>query len=127
MGGRGLFHWLPAPPLVFKEWKFNADGKTGFAVIEDLNRRYGIHDLASQWRFVSVLNFYREDNRDETIAKFEVLHSRPGDITDYPLDKRGYVLFDPSDLDFIKTEKLKIVYRGETTAWWSPPGPVKAH
>lgn len=43
----------------FREWRYNADAKHLYWIITDLNRRCGVKDFTTEWRYVAALNFYR--------------------------------------------------------------------
>ena len=89
----------------FKEWKFDADVKGAFPAVEYASRQYGIREFHSAWPYRSTLDFYRLYFKDTALAPF--ITSDPD-----PLDKRGYVLSASGDEEFIRKQRLKIVYRG---------------
>ena len=43
----------------FHEWKYNADTKSVYWVVADLNRQCGTTDFVTSWHYVGALNFYR--------------------------------------------------------------------
>ncbi len=90
----------------FKEWKFDAEVKDVYAVLQTLHRREGIHEFEVDWRYSSALNFYRERFHD---------HEMPSFAWNDPLrlDKPVYVLYAPTTEEFIKAENLHVIYRGK--------------
>jgi hypothetical protein len=92
--------------LYFKDWKFDADVKGAFAVVQYAERQYGIREFHSAWQYRSTLDFYRLYYRDDALVPF--ITSDP-----YPVDKSAYVLSYPDDEDFIRKQKLKIIYHGD--------------
>lgn len=94
--------------LYFKDWRFDADAKGAFAAVQYAQRQYGIREFHSAWLYRSTLEFYRLYYRDTELAPFITLDP-------YPTDKRAYVLSEPDDRDFIRKQKLKIIYHGNMT------------
>ncbi len=90
----------------FKEWKFDADMQKVYSVLAYYNHRYGIRDIASEWEYVSSLNFYRQLSGRESIAEFA-----GGRVL--PEDRQVYVLYYPEWEGFIAKQGLKVVYHGE--------------
>ncbi len=93
----------------FKEWKYNSDSRQIYLVIDDLNRRCGITDISTEWRYVGVLNFYRDAYRNTAIPEF-VTSTPP-----FPVDRAAYVLYYLDVREFIKQQGLKTVYKNEET------------
>src|SRR5207247_124252 len=71
--------------LYFKDWKFDADVKGAFAVVQYAERQYGIREFHSSWYYRSTLDFYRLYYKDNELVPFIT-------IDPIPVDKRGYVL-----------------------------------
>jgi hypothetical protein len=92
----------------FHEWAFGADVRAAFPVIQDLARRRGVRKIPASWKYTSSLNFYRAYFHDTNLEKFV--------FTDPPLSgMSAYVLSYGDQQEFIRHEKLHIVYRGERT------------
>ncbi len=90
----------------FKEWKFDAEVKDVFGVLQSVHRRYGIREFGTDWRYSSTLNFYREYFHDLEIGPFG--------WTDPPVpDKPAYVLYYPLAEGFIEKQNLHVIYRGK--------------
>jgi hypothetical protein len=96
----------------FNEWKYDADMKNVYAVLTYYNHTYGVSQVSTNWRYVSVLNCYRAMSGHESIQK---IPDAPGVVNEYPPGYQAYVLFYPSDEDFFKREGLKLVYHDEFT------------
>ena len=56
----------------FKEWRFDADVKTTFAVLQSANRYYGVTEVSSDWKYIASLNFYRESSKIYSITLLEI-------------------------------------------------------
>ena len=94
----------------FMEWKYDADTGRVYSVLAYYNRQYGVRDIASEWRYVAALNFYRERTGSATIRPFVSLPLDSASL--YPADKQVYVLYLPQAGAFIQQQGLKVVYRG---------------
>jgi hypothetical protein len=92
----------------FKEWRFNADTKQVYWVITDLRRRCGVTDFGTDWRYSSVLNFYRTAYGNHLLPEFATSNS--GEL---PTDRGTYVIFYPTSEEFIKQQQLEVVYHNE--------------
>jgi hypothetical protein len=90
----------------FAEWKFDSESKDVFLALEDVERREGIRDIATDWRYSSTLNFYRECFRHYSIGPFP--WSEP-----IPPGRQAYVLYEPRSADFIRDQNLQVRYRGK--------------
>jgi hypothetical protein len=104
----GIYFLLCLRLTYFKEWKWDADGKSIYAVIAYYNHEHGIQEITTGWPFTSVLNFYRTLSGKETFGEFV-------SVNEYPPGKKVYVLLYPFDMDFVTKNGLKVVYRGETS------------
>jgi hypothetical protein len=96
----------------FKEWKFNEDAKQLYSVVSFYNHTYGVREVSANWRYVGVLNFYRVLSGRETLQE---VPPGPYEAGVYPPGKPLYVLFFPMDIQFIRSEKLKVVYHNDET------------
>jgi hypothetical protein len=109
----GVFLCLAAHYLLclrytyFGEYENAADLKEVYGVIERLNRTYGIQDFTADGAYRSPLNFYRAISRTD---KFPPLPGYPGMV---PSGKAVYILHGSYFRDFIKEQKLQVVYRGK--------------
>lgn len=94
----------------FQEWRFNEDTKTVFWEIQTVENRCGIHEFSTEWRYASVLNFYRRQYGNPTMKAFT---SEFADST--PTNRNAYVLYYPESEDFIRKNSLALWYRNEET------------
>jgi hypothetical protein len=92
----------------FKEWDWDADVQDAYPVLAWYNHEYGVTDIASNWQYGAALNFYRVKSGRESMKEIAS-----------PLELHGgydiYVLNFPFDEEFLKRERLRIVYHGLTT------------
>ena len=93
----------------FKEWKWDADTDKIYSVLADYNHACGLRDIAVNWRFDGSLNYYRVASGRETIPEF--VHS-----SNYPAGKRAYVVYEPTDHQFLTDHALNVVYRTPSRA-----------
>jgi hypothetical protein len=107
----------------FDEWKWDADVKDVYTELARYNHTYGVEDVGMTWWYVASLNYYRVVSKAETFPNF--IAPIP-----YPPDKKWiYVLHGLFDRDFLKQEKLVVVYRGRSTdvvVAVRPGGPIPA-
>jgi hypothetical protein len=92
----------------FKEWNWDADLHEVYPVLAWYNHTYGVKEVESNWQYGSGLNFYRLKSGGETFGEI------PSPVklrTGY----RIYVLNYPFDEDFLKAQRLRVVYHGKTT------------
>jgi hypothetical protein len=92
----------------FKEWDWDADVNRVYPVLAWYNHTYGVRDVASNWRYVATLNFYRVQSGGESFGEIE----SPAKL---PTDRALYVLCYPFDEDFIKQQHLRVVYHAPNT------------
>ena len=92
----------------FGEWRYDADMKSVYDALTGYAHDYCVDRAASDWIYTNSLNFYRKLSGSEGLAEF------PGG-TVLPQDQAVYVLHASLDAKFIETQKLAIVYRGEST------------
>ncbi len=90
----------------FKEWRFDADARETYFVLSYYNHKRGLTDIVLNWRYTSVLNFYRTQSGHETIPELATT------LPPYPAGHQAYVMFYPDDWTFIRDHGLKIVYHG---------------
>ena len=93
----------------FQEWEWNADVKDVYQVLACYNHAYGVADVGASWYYVSALNYYRVTSKSETFSEFAPTFPYPAE------GKAIYVMNGLFEADFLKKEKLKIVYRGKST------------
>lgn len=94
----------------FREWQYQADVANVYAELVSLNKAMGVEDVPCIWHYEAPLNFYRRLSGSRLFKEFQGF-----DTTTYPRNKRAYVLFWPSDLTFISSERLNVVYRSPRT------------
>ncbi len=92
----------------FKEWRFNADTKQLYWIMDDLRRRCGITNFGTDWRYQLPLNFYREAYGNDSLKEFSI--SPGGGL---PTDRDAYAVFLPSSGDFIKQQGLQLIYHND--------------
>lgn len=97
----------------FMEWKYNADAKELYSAIAHYNHTCGVQDIGVNWRYVSVLNFYRVLSGYETFP--EITGESKPVLAEYTLGKPLYVIHFASDMPFIDREKLKVVYHSDVS------------
>ncbi len=88
----------------FKEWKFGADVRAAYPVVEKISRCYGIREIPSEWMYDAGLRFYQ---RYYGNAVLKISFAEP-----YPAGKDAYVVRYDSAKDFIKQQGLRVVYHG---------------
>jgi hypothetical protein len=93
----------------FKEWRFNADSKQVYRVVDGLRRRCGVSGIVTEWRYAGPLNFYRRSYGNYSIPEFA------GAGVSLPTDKNIYVVYYPNNEEFIKQQRLEVVYHNEET------------
>jgi len=96
----------------FNEWKYDADMKHVYAALASYNHTYGITKVSTNWRYVGVLNCYGRMSGRETIEK---IPNAPTEVNEYPGGYQAYVFYYPSDENFYKREKLKLMYHDDFT------------
>ena len=106
----------------FQEYKDDADTKEVYSVLSRINHAYGVTDTAMDGLYVAPLNFYRVLSKKETFPEFLYVS-----LEDFPKGKSIYVIHSAYLREFIKKEKLAIVYRGklsEVVVAVKPDGPI---
>ena len=91
-----------------QEWQYSADVKDVYWGLEYLSRTYHVHDVNSNWRYGSSLDFYRRRYG----ADFNVAWSVDGPFIP---GKQAYVLYAPIDGNYVELNHLAVVYRGVDT------------
>ena len=90
----------------FQEWRgYGADVEAAFPAIVDVSRRVGAPEVAADWKYVPSLNFYRVRDAAKGLDEFRSFDR-------IPPGKPIYVLPENEFKDFIRTERLQVVYRG---------------
>jgi hypothetical protein len=92
----------------FKEWKFDSDTKTLYWIMDDLHRRCGADRFGIDWRYHLALNFYREAYGNYSMKEFS--SSTSGEL---PTDRAVYAIFLPTSEEFIREQKLQVIYHNE--------------
>ena len=86
----------------FYEWKFDADTRAVYLILNDLNRSQHLDSLCVDWRCAACINFY-------SISEGGTLPHV--DRSDLPVPGRSvYVL--PGGEPFIKSQHLHVMYKG---------------
>jgi hypothetical protein len=94
----------------FKEWRFDSDTKTLYWIMYDLNRRCGIEKFGIDWRYHVPLNFYRDVYANQSLDEFS--ESRSDDL---PKDRDAYAIYFPTSEDFIRQQKLRVIYHNDVS------------
>jgi len=92
----------------FKEWEWDANAKQLYSVVSYYHHRYGVREVWTNWRYTSAMLFYEAASGRES---FDVLSQ----LEQYPPGKPVYVLYLPSDREFIESQQLKVVYQDEAS------------
>lgn len=102
----------------FKQWKFGADVKSAYWVLDDLHRRYGITAAVASWEYSQSLNFYRAMYHDRTMPEFQ-------DLDSFPPGACAYVVDEDWQSDVIAREHLQIYYRAPVSTMVIAVRPLK--
>lgn len=105
--GLGSYFVLCLRLSYFKAYRWNADVKDAYAVLARLNQTRGLTDVQTSGVFVPGLNFYREVSGQETFSEFEA------ETPEVVAGRAAYVLNEGYWADFIRREKLVVIYRGK--------------
>jgi hypothetical protein len=106
----------------FQEYRDDADTKEVYSVLARINHAYGVTDTAMDGLYVAPLNFYRVLSKKESFPEFPYMS-----LENFPTGKSIYVLHAGYFREFIKKERLAIVYRGrisEVVVAVRPDGPI---
>jgi hypothetical protein len=95
----------------FREWRFDADSKQLYWIVSDLRKRCGITNFAIDWRYSSAIDFYRLAYANQSLPKFP-----PEDSGNLPRGRSAYVIFYTGSEDFIKEQKLQVLFHNWETA-----------
>jgi hypothetical protein len=93
----------------FREWKYNAEVKQVFDILNYYNHQHGLRAVSANWRYVSALNYYRVEAGGDTFAE---IGQAPLVRDDYPLPFQAYVVYAPWDQGFVERQGLKMVWVG---------------
>jgi hypothetical protein len=105
----------------FKEYEYDADVKDVYAVLEQLNQKYGVTDVAAHGTYLSSLNFYRVASGKDSFPEFTPV------MDDNPVSKTINVLEGTYEKGFIERDGLAVIYQGESTGVViavRPDGPI---
>jgi hypothetical protein len=87
----------------FAEWSWNANSEQLYSIVARYSVQYGIRQIGTNWRYPSVLNYYRERSGRDTFD--EIQYENP-----IPPGRSLYVLFPREDEAFRERERLQVVY-----------------
>jgi hypothetical protein len=93
----------------FREWDFDADTKRLYWAAVDLNRRCGISEFVTDWKYPGPLEFYRRSNGNSSLREFR------GAPQPLPAGQNAYVLYFYDDENFVAQQGLHVIYRSERT------------
>jgi hypothetical protein len=99
----GCYFILSLRLMWFYEWYWNANSDRVYDVVAYYNHALGVRRIGMNWRYVSVLEFYRQRSGHETLEPMAL--ERP-----LPEDRALYVLFPKDDEEFRRTHGLEVVY-----------------
>jgi hypothetical protein len=88
----------------FKEWKFNADTRDLFVFLDGVRHSRGLRGVEIDWRYSASLNFYREARGARDLPEFAFTEP-------HKEGQPGYVVSAETHLDFVRRQRLAIVYR----------------
>ena len=92
----------------FQEWIFDQDTKQLYWLANDLRNRCGISDFVVDWRYNVSMNFYREAYNNLSIPEY------PQSLSDQlPPGRSAYIIYLPTSQDFIKRQKLQVIYHND--------------
>jgi hypothetical protein len=105
----GCFFLLCLRMSYFREYRVDADVKEVYSVLARINHTYGVRDVNATGLYVAPLNYYADLSKRETFPEFrhEIPELTPG--------RPVYVLDAVAWREFVKKEKLVVVYRGKFT------------
>jgi len=92
----------------FKQWRFDADTRQVYWVADGLRRRCGVTDFGTDWKYTGALNVYRAAYAHDSYAAFTASMS-----DELPTDRDAYILYYPQSVEFIKQQRLTVVYSDE--------------
>jgi hypothetical protein len=92
----------------FKEWQFDADTRQVYRVADDIRRRCGVTSFGTDWKYTGALNVYRAAYAHDSYAAFT---SSMSDAL--PTDRDAYIIYYPENVQFVKQQRLTVVYRDE--------------
>jgi hypothetical protein len=92
----------------FKEWRFDADTKQVYWVLDDLRRECGITDFCTDWRYHVSMNFYRLAYGNTSLKEFTA--SSSGEL---PTGKSAYAIFLPTSEEFVHQQGLRVIYHND--------------
>ncbi len=95
----------------FKEWEWGADIRRAYPAVAGFARAYCVADVPAYWLYSGSLSFYSVLNGRDPTGLFSVV-TKPEEM---PSGRAVYVLHREFNRNFINEQKLKIVYRGEST------------
>ena len=97
----------------FMEWQFNSDSRQIYDELDRLVEHCGSTDYLIDWRYVGVLNFYRQCHRNNAFLADFI--GAPFQVSAYPIDKKVFVLYEPDAREFITQHRLNKVYCNSKT------------
>jgi hypothetical protein len=92
----------------FREWSWDQDVNKIYPLLAWYNHTYGVREVATNWRFVAALNFYRAQSGGESLEEFQA-------VAHIPTDRPVYVLYWEQDEELIRQLHLRVVYRSPNT------------
>lgn len=104
----------------FQEWKWGADVKQVYSVLDCMSRNYGVKDVSVTRHLSAPLNFYRAESKNSLLSEIVAHDSnwalpRGSHITN-PRDAQAYVfnMSHERDAELAEHLGLKIIYRSRS-------------
>ena len=91
----------------FEEWRWNADIKEAYSVLNCMSRNYGVRSVSACWCYVYPLNFYRLQSKHSLLSSVSDDRMDSGDAQAYVFNT-----FFERDTGVLDRRELKIIYRG---------------
>ncbi len=104
----GAYFMLSLRLTYFHEWRFGAEAKQAYDAAAYFNHTRCAERVFRSWYYDMAFEFYRVTNPRD---RFSSYYYGEG----FPVDRQLYVLNSVHDADFIRDQKLTMVYHGDTT------------
>ena len=104
----GCYYLLCMRLTYFREWQYVEEVKKVYHVVAWYNHHRGVREVESNWPYHNSLLFYRDLSGEESFSA--ITSERP-----HPPGRQLYVLSSGDEEDFIRQNRLRVVYRGEST------------
>ncbi len=95
--------------MYFEEWDYQADLNQAYKTVACYNHEKNIQDVEVSWEYHAGMNFQRLASGRETFGPF-------GGTTPHTTGHEMYILEENFERDFIQSQGLKVVFKGDMTA-----------